>query len=220
MPLEMGALDRLALSGLLRAARRSRLHARSATSHGVTSARHRLLSRDAGGPGATLFVAQGLPLADARSGIYGSPRAGELVARPPGPQVSVLGPGRWGRRQTVRRALRVEPGAAGFSARCAALLSQGAGRRLRKTLLAAWAPHGVTHAVAIGFCNAYCSYLTTPEEYAEQAYEGASNLYGQHSLPVSCSQLRLLAQEVSAGRGQATLGEPPPPFDLDWAGSR
>jgi neutral ceramidase len=31
-------------------------------------------------------------------------------------------------------------------------------------------------------CNGYASYLTTPEEYGAQRYEGASTLYGPHSL--------------------------------------
>jgi neutral ceramidase len=33
-----------------------------------------------------------------------------------------------------------------------------------------------------GLSNTYSSYITTPEEYAVQRYEGGFTLYGQHTL--------------------------------------
>ena len=38
------------------------------------------------------------------------------------------------------------------------------------------------HIVVAGLTNTYASYITTPEEYAAQRYEGGFTLYGQHTL--------------------------------------
>jgi neutral ceramidase len=91
-----------------------------------------------------------------------------------------------------------------------------AGRRLRSTLRTAWSAQNISHVVVTGYANAYVSYLTTPEEYEEQDYEGASNLYGQWSLPVYCSELRDLTRTILRGEAHRDLGEPPPHFPLSW----
>ncbi len=83
------------------------------------------------------------------------------------------------------------------------------GRRLRGTLHSAWSGEGVKHIVISGYSNAYCGYLTTPEEYEEQAYEGASTLYGQWSLPVFCTEHVELTRAMRNGEGRSSLGEPP-----------
>jgi hypothetical protein len=90
------------------------------------------------------------------------------------------------------------------------------GRRLRGALETAWTGAGVSRIVIGGYSNAYCGYLTTPEEYEEQAYEGASNLYGQWSLPVFCTEHVELTGAIRAGQGRSTLGEPPPKIPLAW----
>jgi neutral ceramidase len=38
------------------------------------------------------------------------------------------------------------------------------------------------HLVLAGLTNTYASYITTPEEYGAQRYEGGFTLYGQHTL--------------------------------------
>jgi neutral ceramidase len=38
------------------------------------------------------------------------------------------------------------------------------------------------HLVIAGLTNTYSSYITTFEEYGVQRYEGASTLYGPHTL--------------------------------------
>lgn len=91
-----------------------------------------------------------------------------------------------------------------------------AGRRLRRTLHAAWAGEGIEQVVINGYANAYCSYLTTPEEYAVQRYEGASTLYGQWSLPVYCSELARLTAAMRAGQAQQTLGQLPEEIPATW----
>jgi neutral ceramidase len=90
------------------------------------------------------------------------------------------------------------------------------GRRLRRALDTAWSGGGVDRIVIGGYSNAYCGYLTTPEEYQEQAYEGASTLYGQWSLPVFCTEHVELTRVMREGAGRSTLGEPPKKIPLEW----
>lgn len=89
------------------------------------------------------------------------------------------------------------------------------GRRLRRALTDAWAGDGVARVVINGYANAYCSYLTTPEEYDVQRYEGASTLYGRWSLPVYCTEFVRLTEAMRAGDGHAALGEPPPAWGFE-----
>jgi len=56
-----------------------------------------------------------------------------------------------------------------------------AGRRLRNTVMAQlgdWAKY----AVIAGYSNGYAGYVTTPEEYRLQQYEGGHTLHGQWTL--------------------------------------
>src|SRR5262249_35435262 len=54
--------------------------------------------------------------------------------------------------------------------------------------------------VVNGYANAYSSYVTTPEEYALQRYEGASTLYGEWSLPAWCTAFAALTRSLCAAR--------------------
>ena len=57
-----------------------------------------------------------------------------------------------------------------------------AGRRLRDSVMAElgdWA----RHIVLAGYSNGYAGYITTPEEYGLQQYEGGHTLHGRWSLP-------------------------------------
>ena len=58
-----------------------------------------------------------------------------------------------------------------------------AGRRLRATVEGALASRNVTHTILAGYANAYSGYVTTPEEYTLQDYEGASTHFGKWTLP-------------------------------------
>jgi neutral ceramidase len=89
------------------------------------------------------------------------------------------------------------------------------GRRLRRALTDAWSGEGIARVVINGYANAYCSYLTTPEEYAAQRYEGASTLYGQWSLPVYCTEFTRLTEALRGGHARASLGEAPPEFPME-----
>ncbi|HEU0023729.1 MAG TPA: neutral/alkaline non-lysosomal ceramidase N-terminal domain-containing protein [Thermoleophilaceae bacterium] len=81
-------------------------------------------------------------------------------------------------------------------------------RRVRAAAAAAMSASALTVVVA-GYANEYVSYLTTPEEYAAQHYEGGTTVYGPASGPFVASALGDLA-------GRLVRGEPAPtpqPFD-------
>lgn len=63
-------------------------------------------------------------------------------------------------------------------------LTTMAGRRLRQAVKEkvepAWGPD--VQVVVAGLTNTYASYVTTYEEYQIQRYEGASTIYGPHTL--------------------------------------
>jgi neutral ceramidase len=60
------------------------------------------------------------------------------------------------------------------------------GRRLRNTVRSTLVSLGVadehTNIVIAGLSNEYSQYVTTYEEYGVQRYEGASTLFGPHTL--------------------------------------
>ncbi|XP_014616337.1 PREDICTED: neutral ceramidase [Polistes canadensis] len=61
------------------------------------------------------------------------------------------------------------------------------GRRLREAIKTA--TNSVTYdedytVIIAGLCNTYSDYITTPEEYQIQRYEGASTIYGPHTLTI------------------------------------
>lgn len=62
-----------------------------------------------------------------------------------------------------------------------------------------------------GLCNTYASYVTTYEEYQAQRYEGASTIYGPHTLDAYLQELRALATAI---RTNATVPPGPDPPNL------
>lgn len=67
--------------------------------------------------------------------------------------------------------------------------------------------------VLSGLSNIYTSYVTTLEEYEIQRYEGASTLYGPHTLQAYVNQFRRLARRL-ANNVPAPIGPQPHPPDL------
>jgi neutral ceramidase len=61
-------------------------------------------------------------------------------------------------------------------------LTTMAGRRLRETIADALSAAGVKHVALGTYANEYSQYITTREEYSSQQYEGASTLFGPHTL--------------------------------------
>ncbi|KAL8154091.1 hypothetical protein V2J09_011851, partial [Rumex salicifolius] len=90
-----------------------------------------------------------------------------------------------------------------------------AGRRLRdtikKTLTSAKGSdfNSGVHVVIAGLTNSYSQYVTTIEEYQIQRYEGASTLYGPHTLSAYIQEFNKLATALL--HGQAINPGPQPP---------
>ncbi len=74
-----------------------------------------------------------------------------------------------------------------------------AGLRLRRTV-AAELGVDVGDVVVAGYANDYAGYLTTPEEYDQQAYEGGHTMFGRWSLPAYQQEFARLAADMRAGR--------------------
>lgn len=73
-----------------------------------------------------------------------------------------------------------------------------AGRRVRDTVKAALGD-SVKHIVFAGYANAYAGYVTTPEEYDAQHYEGASTHFGKWTLGAYQQSYHELASALKQG---------------------
>ena len=56
---------------------------------------------------------------------------------------------------------------------------------------------GDIDVVIAGLSNTYTDYITTPEEYSVQRYEGASTIYGPHTLPAYIQEFNKLAVSIA-----------------------
>ncbi|KAG6745225.1 hypothetical protein NC652_036828 [Populus alba x Populus x berolinensis] len=94
-----------------------------------------------------------------------------------------------------------------------------AGRRLRdavKMVLTSGASKEFgknVHIVISGLTNTYSQYVTTFEEYEVQRYEGASTLYGPHTLSAYIQEFRKLAAALISGRPVEPGPQPPDLLD-------
>ena len=81
------------------------------------------------------------------------------------------------------------------------------GRRVRETVKAALGD-SVKHVVFAGYSNAYSGYVTTPEEYDAQHYEGASTHFGKWTLGAyqqSFHELATAMRQGTAAGGSASV---------------
>lgn len=62
-----------------------------------------------------------------------------------------------------------------------------------------------------GYANGYSQYVTTPEEYVAQQYEGGETQFGRYTLPAYMQEFDRLARALAA---RTDLGRGPAP--LDW----
>ncbi len=86
-----------------------------------------------------------------------------------------------------------------------------AGRRVRALLREHWP--SAPDALVAGHSNGYAGYITTREEYAHQRYEGASTLFGPHTLGAYLTALDELAQRSApVSSREAAFGPPLAPF--------
>ncbi|MFE9535314.1 neutral/alkaline non-lysosomal ceramidase N-terminal domain-containing protein [Streptomyces sp. NPDC006691] len=73
-----------------------------------------------------------------------------------------------------------------------------AGLRLRRTV-AAIVGAALCDVLVAGYSNGYLHYVTTPEEYDAQEYEGGSTLFGRWELPALCQTVARLATAMRDG---------------------
>jgi neutral ceramidase len=82
------------------------------------------------------------------------------------------------------------------------------GLRIRRVVARALGV-AVENVLLQGYANGYCGYVTTPEEYTAQQYEGGETLFGRWTLPAFMQEFdrlaRALAVRVDPGRGPAPL---------------
>ncbi|KAL8525693.1 hypothetical protein ACS0TY_015071 [Phlomoides rotata] len=90
-----------------------------------------------------------------------------------------------------------------------------AGRRLRdavkKVLISGRSKEfgNNVHVVIAGLTNTYSQYVTTFEEYQIQRYEGASTLYGPHTLSAYIQEFTKLATALISGQSVTSGPQPP-----------
>jgi neutral ceramidase len=87
------------------------------------------------------------------------------------------------------------------------------GRRIAAAVSASSVGNGVGQVVVSSVANEYAGYCTTPEEYAEQRYEGGHTLYGPGTQPFLAAHAARLAAEVERD-GLVTDLVAEPAFDL------
>lgn len=85
------------------------------------------------------------------------------------------------------------------------------GRRLRETIATELKQDGVTEVVIAGLADSYAGYVSTPEEYSIQHYEGASTHFGPNQLPAMLQEYTRLARAMRDG---AAVNPGPTPRNL------
>ncbi|MFF0490255.1 neutral/alkaline ceramidase [Nocardia sp. NPDC004068] len=82
------------------------------------------------------------------------------------------------------------------------------GLRIRRVVARALGT-SIDNVLVQGYANGYCGYVTTPEEYTAQQYEGGETLFGRWTLSAYLQEFDRLARAVAAridpGRGPAPL---------------
>jgi neutral ceramidase len=86
-----------------------------------------------------------------------------------------------------------------------------AGKRLQKTVADVLRPRGVDYVLITSYCNAYCGYITTYQEYQSQCYEGGHTVFGEHTLGAFQTKYKQLAIEMTKpfnNRKQLKIDQP------------
>ncbi len=79
---------------------------------------------------------------------------------------------------------------------CPGEFTTTAGQRLLHTVKAVLARRGIEQVLICTYCNDYMGYVTTQEEYQEQAYEGGHTIFGQWTLAAFQTRFEKLAEEL------------------------
>ena len=80
-----------------------------------------------------------------------------------------------------------------------------AGLRLVKALEAVTLGLGITKVLITGYANAYIGYITTPEEYDLQAYEGGHTIFGRHTLDGFINACLVLVEQMRLNEEKESL---------------
>lgn len=93
------------------------------------------------------------------------------------------------------------------------------GRRIEAAVVDAVADpptpdQAIERVVVSSVANEYWGYVTTPEEYERQFYEGGHTIYGPNTLPFLAAQAGRLGGEVAAASGMVTHVLPSREFSL------
>ncbi|MDO8415337.1 MAG: neutral/alkaline non-lysosomal ceramidase N-terminal domain-containing protein [Agitococcus sp.] len=78
---------------------------------------------------------------------------------------------------------------------CAGEFTTVAGQRVVQTVAEALKPRGIKRVLICTYCNDYMGYVTTREEYQQQAYEGGHTIFGQWTLAAFQTRFAYLAEE-------------------------
>ncbi len=89
------------------------------------------------------------------------------------------------------------------------------GLRLRRTV-ADIVGADLKDVLCVGYSNAYIHYVTTPEEYDEQRYEGGSTLFGRWQLPALMQVASALAKALLDGKPIVSGERPGPAHKRSW----
>ncbi len=88
------------------------------------------------------------------------------------------------------------------------------GVRIKAAVTDALAPKGVRSAVIAGLAGDFIQYISTPEEYGQQSYEGASTLYGQNEGTFFVERYGELATQLASGQPAAAPYEYDPSYGI------
>jgi neutral ceramidase len=102
---------------------------------------------------------------------------------------------------------------------CPGEFTTTAGRRVVEAVQQSLRGQGVEHVLICTYCNEYMGYVTTQEEYQEQAYEGGHTIFGQWTLAAFQTGFARLAAELGRaadkrGHDRTTRPEPVPTEEL------
>lgn len=70
------------------------------------------------------------------------------------------------------------------------------GKRIKQNMQGILSKAGINEVIIMPYSNEFSGYVTTPEEYNVQMYEGGHTLYGKNTLAAYLQELRVLAEEL------------------------
>ncbi|MGB4343756.1 MAG: neutral/alkaline non-lysosomal ceramidase N-terminal domain-containing protein, partial [Moraxellaceae bacterium] len=85
---------------------------------------------------------------------------------------------------------------------CPGEFTTTAGERVRQVVAERLQGRGIRHVLICTYCNDYMGYVTTNEEYQQQAYEGGHTIFGQWTLAAFQTRFVQLAGEILKPEGE------------------